>query len=80
MPFPYLNEAYTIICILALVVGGVWRVSAVVARLEKALADYKVESANKYVTTDAIRQWQADLTAAINRLGDRLDRLVEKAG
>lgn len=85
------NDLYTLAGVLVMVVGAVWHINNTVnemrressesdALLRKELADYKIEVANRYVTSDAIRQWKDELTQAINRLGDRLDRLVEKAG
>jgi hypothetical protein len=43
--------------------------------LEKSLADFKLEVAKEYATTSAIEQVEERVVAAINRLGDRLDKL-----
>lgn len=45
---------------------------------EKALADFRLESARTYVTTDALVKVEERLNMALDRLGDKLERLVEK--
>lgn len=41
------------------------------------LGDFREKVAREYATHEAMRQLEVGLVAAINRLGDRLDRLFE---
>jgi hypothetical protein len=44
----------------------------------KELSDFKAHVAEKYVTGSVIEQLENRLIDAINRLGDRLDRFLER--
>lgn len=47
--------------------------------VEKDLASYKLEVAEKYVQAEAMREFRDELGGEIRRLGDRLDRVIEMA-
>jgi hypothetical protein len=59
----------------ALEVGGL---KTEVAAVKADLADFKVEVAGKYASNQTIIEMEERVTAAINRLGDRLDRILER--
>jgi hypothetical protein len=57
---------------------AVERLEADVAKLRGEFADYKEHVAQTYVSTSTIEQMESRLIDAINRLGDRLDRVLER--
>lgn len=60
-------------------VGGLYiRFQYLIARLKDELAAYKVEVAEKYASRETIDQMENRLIDAINRLGDRLDRKLDR--
>lgn len=50
-----------------------------VADAEKNLADFKVTVASTYASHQTIGEMEQRVTSAIDRLGDRLDRVLERA-
>jgi hypothetical protein len=48
--------------------------------VKKDLAEFKVHVASTYASHDTIRQVEERLIAAIDRLGDRLDKVFEPRG
>lgn len=44
---------------------------------EKALADFRVEVARNYATSEMVKAVKNEVVDAINRLGDRFDRILE---
>lgn len=46
-------------------------------RAERGLAEFREEVARTYVTSDAIERVEQRLVLAIERLGDRLDRVLD---
>lgn len=63
----------------AVALGGImWRVSATHAALRQELADFKLKVAQEYVSANAMREIAGQLGDQISRLGDRLDRVLEK--
>ena len=44
------------------------------------LADFRERVAQEYVTTQTMISIRVEITEALNRLGDRLDRLLEHRG
>jgi len=50
-----------------------------VTRLDASFSTYREQVARDYIQRDAMRELEDRLTAAIDRLGDRLDRFVEAA-
>jgi hypothetical protein len=50
-----------------------------VSRLGASLSTYREQVARDYIQREAMREVEDRLTAAIDRLGDRLDRFVEAA-
>ena len=53
------------------------RTESRVREIEKNLSDFKTEAAQRFATQGAIQEIESRVLAAINRLGDRLDRFVE---
>ncbi|WP_279482236.1 hypothetical protein [Aureimonas sp. SK2] len=45
--------------------------------IERELGAFRLEVASKYVQADALRSMRDEISASMNRLGDRLDRIVE---
>lgn len=59
--------------------GGImWRASTMQAALRQELADFKLQVAREYVSANAMREIAGQLGDQISRLGDRLDRVLEK--
>lgn len=52
------------------------RVEAVRAKGAQELADFKLEVAKNYATNSAIREVEERIVVAIDRLGDRLDKII----
>jgi hypothetical protein len=50
-----------------------------VGRLGASFSTYREQVARDYIQREAMREVEDRLTAAIDRLGDRLDRFVEAA-
>lgn len=50
-----------------------------VSRLGASFSTYREQVARDYIQREAMREVEDRLTAAIDRLGDRLDRFVEAA-
>ena len=50
-----------------------------VTRLGASFSTYREQVARDYIQREAMRELEDRLTAAIDRLGDRLDRFVEAA-
>lgn len=48
-----------------------------VGRIKSDIADFKVHVAANYASNSTIEQMESRLIEAINRLGDRLDRVLE---
>jgi hypothetical protein len=46
-------------------------------RIAASLSDFKLQVTREYVTQGAIREVELRLVAAIDRLGDRLDKWVD---
>lgn len=46
--------------------------------LERDLAAFKIEAARKFVTDDMLVRLEERIVDSINRLGDRLDRILER--
>jgi hypothetical protein len=47
------------------------------ARVERDLGEFKVEAARRFVTDEMLTKVEERVVEAINRLGDRLDRLLD---
>jgi hypothetical protein len=47
--------------------------------LAKALGEFKTEVAREYASVRLLDQMEARVVSAINRLGDRLDRAIDRA-
>lgn len=47
------------------------------AAVEKDLADFKVEAARRFVTDEMLAKVEERIVGAIDRLADRLDRIIE---
>lgn len=47
-----------------------------VSRIEKELVDLRVDVAEKYVSKETLSALETRIVAAIDKLGDRLDRLI----
>ena len=63
----------------ALALGGIlWRASTVQAAIRQEIADFKLQVAREYVSANAMREIAGQLGDQISRLGDRLDRVLEK--
>jgi len=61
-------------------IGGIfWRLQGQINVLHRRLDDFRVEVARTYVTDRSMREIEERISAAIERLGDRLDRLFERA-
>lgn len=45
---------------------------------DKALADHRLETAKTYVTAEALMKVEERLNLAIDRLGDKLERALER--
>ena len=74
-----LGDLLTTIVLLAGAVGGVWwRLHVNIRSVEKDLDAYKLEVAKNYATNNAISQVEERVVQAIERLGDRLDRFLER--
>lgn len=48
-------------------------------KLAKELAEFKVDVARNYATAAMVAAVESSVVAAINRLGDRMDRIFERA-
>ena len=75
---------YELSIVYGAIVGAGGIVAAVTAwlwgqlgRLRGDLSDFKVEVARQYVTTEALLQVEMRLVDAINRMGDRFDRVMD---
>lgn len=54
------------------------RVEAIRAKSAQELADFKLQVAREYATSDAIREVEERVVAAIERLGDRFDKWMDR--
>jgi len=52
--------------------------ATVAAQTAKELAEFRERVAQNYASRDAIRELESKLVAAIERLGDRFDKYVDK--
>jgi hypothetical protein len=64
----------------AIVAGVFWRAWSMVQSVRDEIAAMRLEVARDYVSARSARDIEMRLAAAIERLGDRLDRAFEKAG
>ena len=65
--------------VIAVVAGSFWRAWSMVQAVRDEIAAMRLEVARDYVSTRSAREIETRLTAAIERLGDRLDRAFDKA-
>jgi hypothetical protein len=75
---------YELALVLGAIVGAGGIVAAVTAWLwrqlgdqRRDLADFKVDVARQYVTSEALLQVETRLLDAINRMADRFDRVMD---
>jgi hypothetical protein len=68
-----------LIGIVAVVAGAFWRAWSMVQSVRDEIAAMRLEVARDYVSARSAREIETRLAAAIERLGDRLDRAFEKA-
>lgn len=61
----------------ALIKANAERIEDVRAKGAKELADYKLEAAQRYATSDLLKEVEERMIEAINRLGDRFDRYFD---
>lgn len=66
--------------VVAIVAGAFWRAWSMVQSVRDEIAAMRLEVARDYVSARSAREIEMRLTAAIERLGDRLDRAFDKAG
>lgn len=63
----------------ALTIGGLlWRAASREAAIRQDIANIRLEMARDYVSANAMREIAGQLGDQIARLGDRLDRVLEK--
>jgi hypothetical protein len=72
------GDLVTLTTISLLIGGGIWQAASMIAGLRQELIAYKLEVAEKYVSSQSMREMEDRLMNSIGRLGDRLDRLFEK--
>lgn len=72
------NDLATIIGVISIVGGGIWRAASMITGLRQELTQYKVEVAERYVSSASMTALEDRLANAIERLGDRLDRVFEQ--
>jgi hypothetical protein len=58
--------------------GALWFLWSRISNVREALAAFELGVAKDYVSSKNMRDLEDRLTAAIDRLGDRLDRRFEK--
>jgi hypothetical protein len=46
-------------------------------RVEKDLAEFKIESTRRFVTYDVMSSLEERIVSAINKIADRMDRMLE---
>lgn len=82
------SDVATVIGILAVMFGGLWflwsriaqaedRAVVSVTAVKSDLADFRLKVAEQYVSRDNLKDLEDRLVQAIERLGDRLDRVLE---
>lgn len=54
------------------------RVEGIRSKSAQELADFKLEVAKNYATNSAIREVEERIVVAIDRLGDRLDKIIDR--
>lgn len=54
------------------------RVETIRSKGAQELADFKLEVAKNYATNSAIREVEERIVVAIDRLGDRLDKIIDQ--
>ena len=64
--------------VVAIVGGAFWRAWSLVQSVRDELAALRLEVAREYVSAQSAREMEVRLAAAIERLGDRLDRAFDK--
>ncbi|MDQ0392177.1 hypothetical protein [Labrys monachus] len=69
-----------LIGVVAIVGGAFWRAWSMVQAVRDEIAGMRLEVARDYVSARSARDIEMRLAAAIERLGDRLDRAFDKAG
>lgn len=82
-----MSVAITILT-LAASIGGAWAVTRHLASraadrvdaLERDLATFKIQVAQNYVANDVLIRLEERVVDSIMRLGDRLDRILERHG
>lgn len=78
-------EAIAYFAALAAAIGGVWwKIHMRIAQVERALTDYKLEAAERFIRADHLTKMEerivateARTLAAIERLTARIDSLIE---
>lgn len=69
-------------------IGGVWKYLQVqiasnaekLGQTERDLAAFKLQVAREYATMSVIKNIEERILAAVERLGDRLDRVIDRNG
>lgn len=76
----------------ATALGGVWwrlqtaitalrlRVEEVRSKSAHELAEFKIKAAESFASTSTIKEVEERVIEAVNRLADRLDRILERSG
>ena len=66
--------------------GFSWRLQSLISKnrdkvdeLRKDFSDYRLGAANKFVSLQHMEQFEDRMLGAINRLADRLDRIIERS-
>jgi len=67
-----------ILPVVTLAVGSVVWIQKQINDVRKDLAEYKENVAKEYVTQNTLEKVEVRIVEAINKLGDRLDRMLER--
>jgi len=67
-----------ILPVVTLAVGSVVWIQKQINDVRKDLSEYKESVAKEYVTQTTLEKVEGRIVEAINKLGDRLDRLLER--
>lgn len=75
--FPWIEIASLLLPGIFALAGVWWRLQSQITAGQAALADYKLQVAEKYATNAAIKEVEQRIVETINRLGDRVENYFD---
>lgn len=67
-----------VVGLIVVLAGFWWRIDSRMRKVETSLADYKLQAAKEFASVEHLKEVEVRLIASIDRLADRIDRLLTR--